>query len=85
MVRRASASACASITDWVASRVRRFGRRSAKAPPKRDRSRIGPNWVAVSEPSASGEPVSCSTSHPWATCCIQVPVCEISSPSQYSR
>src|SRR5437867_11734241 len=36
-------------------------------------------------PSLSGEPLSCSTSHDWATDCIHVPISETSWPPQKKR
>ena len=70
---------------WVAISVRRFGRPSAISPPKRPRTRTGPNWAAATIPSQIGSPVSCRTSQPWATACIQVPMSETSWPTKKRR
>ena len=45
----------------------------------------GMNWAAATMPSHSGSPVSWRTSQAWATCCIHVPISEISCPAKNSR
>jgi hypothetical protein len=41
------------------------------APLTSEKSRMGANCMVPMRPSRSGESVSCSTSHDWATVCIQ--------------
>ena len=70
---------------WVPISMRRLCTRSLIAPPRNEKSRIGPNWSAPMSPSRNGELVSSSTSHDWPTLCIHVPIRETSCPIQNSR
>ncbi len=70
---------------WVANNTRRLSYRSASTPPNGPNSRSGRNCSADTTPSAVPLPVSSSTSHDWATRCIQVPDSEITCPVKYSR
>src|SRR5262249_21398168 len=58
---------------------------SAMTPPIRAKSRIGTVEAKPTRPSQKAELVSCSTSQPWATFCIQVPTLERKLPAQKSR
>ena len=78
-------TASSIIAAWVAISVWRLGRASAMTPPKRPKTMTGMNWAAATMPSHSGSPVSCRTSQAWATCCIHVPISEISWPAKNSR
>jgi hypothetical protein len=73
------AAACVVITS------RRGSRRSAKTPAKRPSTLNGMNWQRTRMPTATGDPVSSSTSHAIATFCIQVPVTEVIWPMKKSR
>src|SRR5581483_6787053 len=68
-----SSRASPPSTDWVTIRTRFLGSRSASAPDTMEKRRIGPNCSVPISPSKSGDEVSCSTSHDWATVCIQEP------------
>ena len=57
------------------------GRRRA-TPANSPRTMTGRNWAVATTPSQNGSPVSCRTSHAWATCCIQVPISEMSWPDE---
>ena len=84
-VSRKSANASSIDDVCVASRIRRLGHWSAMRPPNSPNTITGPNWATDTMPSQSGSCVSCSTSHAWATCCIHVPISEISWPKKNSR
>src|SRR5437899_2044477 len=71
--------------DWVARISRRLGSRSTIAPATTENIKTGANWNVPMSPSLSGEPLSCSTSHDWATDCIHVPISETSWPPQKKR
>src|SRR5947208_4441680 len=71
--------------DWVARISRRLGSRSTIAPATTENIKTGANWNVPMSPSLSGEPLSCSTSHDWATDCIHVPISETSWPPQKTR
>ena len=72
-------------TSCETRRIRRRSARSARTPPKREKTRNGASPRNASTPSQNGEPVSVRTSHPCATRCIQVPTLETSDPDQRSR
>src|SRR5512133_109910 len=59
--------------------------RSTTAPPMGGSTTIGRAKLKPSSPSQSGESVSCSTSQPVPTPCIQVPTFEKNCPPQISR
>ena len=67
----ASTSASVASVRLVATSSRRLGSRSAMAPLTIEKRRIGANCRVPMSPSRRGESVSCSTSHDWATVCIQ--------------
>src|SRR5207247_2154542 len=71
--------------DWVARISRRLGSRSTIAPATTENIKTGANWNVPMSPSLSGEPLSCSTSHDWATDCIHVPISETSWPPEKKR
>src|SRR5579883_464815 len=70
---------------WVASKTRRPGQRSAKTPPKREKSNTGKACSAPTRPSCHALWVSSSTSHACPMICIHVPITEIIWPDQYRR
>ena len=72
-------------TTCVTIRVGRLGSASAMRPPNRPRTMTGRNCIAATRPRRNGSPVSCSTSHAWATVCIQVPTSEMSWPVKNRR
>jgi hypothetical protein len=74
MVTTASARVAAAFRDWVVSRMRRFGSRSASAPACSPSSSIGPNWSAIVTPTAVELWVRLKISQSWAMLCIQEPV-----------
>ena len=81
----------ASTNDWAISPIwvtvsRRFlSTRSATRPANGEKSRIGPNWQAVSRPTARPLEVRLSTSSVSATMVSQLPVLEMSWPMKNSR
>src|SRR6266478_1405998 len=81
----ARARAWQPSTVWVTIRSRRLGRRSARAPDTIEKRRIGPNWRVPIRPSLSGESVSWSTSHDWATVCIHEPIWATSCAAKNRR
>lgn len=70
---------------WVTNSSRRLSTRSTTSPAQVPKSSMGTNCKAVTNPKSTGLSVSRSTSHPWATVCIQVPETEITCPVKYSR
>ena len=78
-------------TPWTTERVcrwtssRRLSDRSATRPAQAPKSSTGPNWVAVSSPSASPLSVSLRTRRVWAIMFSQVPTCEMPWPMKKSR
>ena len=70
---------------WVVASNRRFGIRSASTPPGKPSINVGPNWHTLMRPSWNADPVIVSTSHDWASVCIQVPVKEPSWANQKIR
>ena len=60
---------------------RRLSTRSATTPPYSVKRRMGRVLSVVTRPTAKAEPVSSSTSHPWAIDCIQVPTSETVWPA----
>ena len=72
-------------TAWVTISVCRLGRASAMIPPNSPRTSTGRKVSAVVSPRINGSWVSWSTSHAWATCCIQVPTSDTSCPPKNSR
>jgi hypothetical protein len=73
------------MTDCVTSSSLRLLTRSATTPPKSVKMRNGMDPAKPTTPSQKAEPVSESTSQPWATFCIQVPMLERKLPLQKSR
>ena len=73
------------MTDCVTSSSRRLFTRSAITPPKSVKNRNGIDPAKPTTPSQNAELVSVSTSQPWATFCIQVPMFERKLPLQNSR
>ncbi len=63
-----------AATDWVISRIRRFGYRSAITPPTSPNRSTGRNCRATATPTAVMLPVSSRTNQSWAMRCIQSPV-----------
>ena len=72
-------AACVTIT------VRRMSRRSTSTPLKSPSTVAGRNWHSIRKPTATGEWVSCSTSHAAAMFCIHVPVTETTWPEKKIR
>ena len=68
----------------TSSSVRLF-ERSATRPAHAPSRRIGPNWAAVSSPTAMPLPVRCRTSSTRAIEVSQLPTCEMSCPVKNSR
>src|SRR6476646_9332715 len=58
---------------------------SAITPPMSAKARIGMDEAKPTTPSQKAELVSCSTSQPWATFCIQVPMLDRKFPAQKRR
>src|SRR6478609_5825763 len=58
---------------------------SAITPPMSAKARIGMDEAKPTIPSQKAELVSCSTSQPWATFCIQVPMLDRKFPAQKRR
>jgi len=58
---------------------------SAITPPMSAKARIGMDEAKPTTPSQKAELVSCSTSQPWATFCIQVPMFDRKFPAQKRR
>ena len=77
--------ASAIWTTWVAISVGRLGSASAISPPNSPRTMTGRNCTAAVRPSRNGSPVICRTSQAWATCCIHMPMSEMSWPTKNSR
>ena len=75
-VSTASVAAARLRSDSVTSSSRRTSSRSITEPTKRPKSVTGSSCASASEPTASGDPVSSSTSQYAAICCIHVPVNE---------
>ena len=75
-----SSSARDAAAIWVAISSLRVSKRSTTTPPSGPKKVTGRNWQAVTRPSSVLLPVSCSTSQPWATVCIQVPASETAWP-----
>ena len=73
------------IDTWVPMSTRRFGNASATTPANRPKTMTGRNWAVATIPSQIGSPVSWRTSQACATCCIQVPMSEISWPEKNNR
>ena len=69
----------------VATRIERFGYRSASAPPQMDESIMGADPTAATTPSRSFEFVIWYTYQLIAVCCIQVPMSETSWPQKNNR
>ena len=63
-----------ALSDWVVSRMRRFGSRSATAPACRPSSSIGRNCSAIVTPTAVELWVRLKISQSWAMLCIHAPV-----------
>ncbi len=80
-----SRTACSIANDCVNKSTLRLGRRSARTPPKRDRSITGKNCSAPTTPSNHALWVNSRTSHACPIDCIQVPINEISWPNQKRR
>ena len=78
-------SAKTAGTIWVITSVLRLSNRSAIRPPHSPNSSRGRNCRATVTPSATPLPVRLSTSHPWATVCMPVPVSDTSWPAKNSR
>ena len=72
-VSTASVAAPRLRSDSVTSRIRRTSKRSITEPTKSPNTVTGNAGASASEPTASGEPVSSSTSQYAAICCIHVP------------
>ncbi len=70
---------------WVANKIVRLSKRSAKAPPQKPSSSTGPNCAAASRPSNTPDPVSSRMRRVCATIVIQVPVWEIVWPMKNNR
>ena len=64
----------AAFSDWVVSRMLRFGSRSASAPACIPSSSIGPNCSAIVTPTAVELWVRLKISQSWAMLCIHEPV-----------
>ena len=75
-----SAVASSPASTCVVCRILQRLSRSASAPANAPSSSVGMNCTAVTRPRSSPRPVRCSTNHPMATVCIQVPVCETPCP-----
>ena len=75
-------NASAPESAWVMNSSRRLSTRSATTPPRGPTTSMGRNWHAMTRPSQAPLPVSCSTSQPRATVCIQVPLTETSWPAK---
>src|SRR5205807_4804750 len=73
------------MADWVAMSSLRLFMWSAITPPMRAKNRIGIDAANPTTPSQKAEFVRSSTSHPWATFCIQVPIFERRLPAQNRR
>ncbi len=73
------------MTVCVTSSRRRLSTRSAMTPPKRVKKRNGIDPAKPTTPSQKAELVSVSTSQPWATFCIHVPMLEGKLPLQKRR
>jgi hypothetical protein len=84
-VSRARIAASTIAATWVASSSRRLETRSTTVPAGSESSSTGAELAAAARPSSAGESVRRSTSQPWATLCIQVPVSEISWPAKNRR
>jgi hypothetical protein len=67
------------------SMILRRSTRSATAPPKIEKTSIGPVERNPSTPSRNGESVIFSTTHPCATVCIHVPVVDRNAPIHSRR
>ncbi len=66
--------------SWLQTRIRRFGKRSARMPPNWPATSIGVNWVAMTRPTWKASWVSVRASQGMATLCIQVPTVEMTWP-----
>ena len=83
--RPASRKARIIMADCVTSSSLRLSTRSAITPPKSVKRRNGMEPAKPTTPSQKAELVSTSTSQPWATFCIQVPMLERKLPLQKRR
>ena len=72
------------ITACTTKIVWRFGSASASTPPNRPKTMTGTNCAAATTPSQNASLVSSRTSQAWATCCIHVPISEMSWPPKNS-
>jgi hypothetical protein len=82
----ASRKARIIMVDCVTRSNLRLFTRSAMTPPKSVKKRNGMDPAKPTTPSQNAEfPVSSSTSQPWATFCIQVPMFERKLPPQKRR
>jgi len=84
-VRPARMKARIIIVVCVTSSRRRLSTRSAITPPNRVKNRNGIAPAKPTTPSQNAELVRVSTSHPWATFCIHVPMLDRKLPPQKSR
>ncbi len=75
-VRIASVDAVAISVDSVTSSSRRTSKRSITVPTASPKIVTGRSWAMASAPTATGEPVSSSTSQNAAIVCIHVPANE---------
>ena len=79
---RMNASSIAPL--WVIISSRRLGIRSTTTPPQGVTISEGMAEAKPTMPSMRSEWLSCHTSQPCATVCIQVPAFEMSCPPKYS-
>ena len=84
-VSTARTRACTSSTDWATIRIRRLGNRSAKSPPKSEKSNVGANRTVMTAPSRTDDSVRSSTNQARATSAIHVPTRLSSCPTQNRR
>lgn len=84
-------ASAASANDWAMAKTctpissLRLSDRSAMSPAQAPSSSTGPNWQAVSRPTASPLPVIFRTSSVWAIIVSQLPTWEMSWPLKKRR
>ena len=80
--RSARVAAATASTDSHAITIRLRSTRSAIAPPSSANAVTGSVCTSASAPTATGDPVSSSTSQYAAICCIHVPTNETALPAK---
>ena len=75
------------MSAWVVIRIRRWSKRSATRPVIGSSTTCGPNWSAITRPTATASlsVSTVSTSQSWAVRCIHVPTFETSAPAAQTR